>query len=690
MSDQAPHTLELQPTPLRARGTAGTWLTGMALTVCVAMILGLLGLILAGGSRTFWPMPIEQVTLTTGERFLGVQTRTETNPELGQRILYRVGNRDLGQQPFRWVDESAVVERSTPSDAVLVERYEWGLWLGVPARLTEIGSDGGTSVIAEGPDAVLAALPAAMEAAAERRARADAIRGGDIADLNRQLEELRLEALAVKLERADTDRLGHIGYPLWLAVLGVMVAALVGSFRLGSVPLRRAAVLVFVLSAIGAFVERPWAGRPISEARLAERLAEIDEQRTELTRQFGELTERVAEIEAENTRYRVEIVDLQSGRFAAFSQSEPDQPMKVSQILRVAQPNELGLLGKVRLYLVRWWEFVSTGPREANTEGGVFPVIFGTLLVTLLLTVAVVPLGVLAALYMREYARQGFVISILRVAINNLAGVPSIVYGVFGLGFFCYGLGGVIDGGPDPAMVLRAGQWWVLLLIAASLAFVAMSFSSSGPKSKRGLLAGVAWVGVALLAVAAVLTTPYFEGFFRAKLLDGSPTFGTSGLLWASLTLALLTLPVVIVSAEEAIAAVPASLREGSYGCGASKWQTIQRVVLPGAMPGILTGAILAMARGAGEVAPLMIVGAVKLAPQLPVEPRFPFLFADRSFMHLGFHIYDLGFKSPDSEAARGYVWTTTLLLVTLVVLMNITAIRVRTRLRARYQSGQF
>lgn len=195
---------------------------------------------------------------------------------------------------------------------------------------------------------------------------------------------------------------------------------------------------------------------------------------------------------------------------------------------------------------------------------------------------------------------------------------------------------------------------------------------------------------MALLAVIAVFTTPYFDGFFQAKLLDGSPTFGTSGLLWASLTLALLTLPVVIVSAEEAIAAVPASLREGSYGCGASKWQTIQRVVLPGAMPGILTGAILAMARGAGEVAPLMIVGAVKLAPQLPFEPRFPFIFADRSFMHLGFHIYDLGFKSPDSEAARGYVWTTTLLLVTLVVMMNLTAIRIRTKLKARFQSGQF
>lgn len=690
MSDQTEHTLQLVPTPLRARGTSGMWLTGMALVVCVAMILGLLSLILVGGSRTFWPVPIEQVTLDSGDRFLGMQMRTEANPELGQRTLYRIGNRDLGHQPFRWVDQNAIEESRRPSEAVLIERYEWGIWLGVPSRLIELDPAGTRNVVAEGPEAVLEKLPEYMAAAKQRRQEAEKIRRSDIAALNQQLEELRLAELSARLRFADTDRPGHIGYPLWSALLSVALGSLVGCFLLRSPRLRRVAMLLFVLSAIGTFVERPWAGRPITQAELAQTLEDNASRRAELTEQFGELTERVAEIVAEDARFRVEITDLQSGQFAAISQSEPGEPMMVSQILRVVRANELGFAEKLGLYLVRWWEFVSTGPREANTEGGVFPVIFGTLLVTLLLTVAVVPLGVLAALYMREYARQGLVISILRVAINNLAGVPSIVYGVFGLGFFCYGIGGVIDGGPDPSMVLRVGQWWVLLLVGAGLAFVAMSLSTSGPKNRRGLVASLAWGCVALLAVVAALTTPYFEGFFRAKLLDGSPTFGTSGLLWASLTLALLTLPVVIVSAEEAIAAVPASLREGSYGCGASKWQTIQRVVLPGAMPGILTGAILAMARGAGEVAPLMIVGAVKLAPKLPVEPRFPFLFADRSFMHLGFHIYDLGFKSPDSEAARGYVWTTTLLLVTLVVLMNLTAIRVRTKLKARYQSGQF
>jgi phosphate transport system permease protein len=230
---------------------------------------------------------------------------------------------------------------------------------------------------------------------------------------------------------------------------------------------------------------------------------------------------------------------------------------------------------------------------------------------------------VLAALYLREYAKPGLVTSAVRIAVNNLAGVPSIVFGVFGLGFFCYIMGGTID-----------------------------------------------------------------EVFHSERL--PSPTFGTGGILWAALTLALLTLPVVIVATEEALAAVPGSMREGSYACGASKWRTIRRIVLPRAMPGIMTGMILALARGAGEVAPLMLVGAVKLAPELPFDGNFPFLHLERSFMHLGFHIYDLGFQSQNSEAAKPMVFTTTLLLIALVVALNVTAITVRTRLRKRFITGKF
>ncbi|MCA3006628.1 MAG: ABC transporter permease subunit, partial [Phycisphaerales bacterium] len=147
---------------------------------------------------------------------------------------------------------------------------------------------------------------------------------------------------------------------------------------------------------------------------------------------------------------------------------------------------------------------------------------------------------------------------------------------------------------------------------------------------------------------------------------------------------------VVIVATEEAVAAVPRSMREGSYGCGASKWQTIQRIVLPRAMPGIMTGMILAMARGAGEVAPLMLTGAVKSASGLPISSEFPFFHLERSFMHLGFHIYDVGFQSPDSEAARPIVWCTTLLLILVVVTLNLTAIRIRSRLRRKFLGEAF
>jgi phosphate transport system permease protein len=242
---------------------------------------------------------------------------------------------------------------------------------------------------------------------------------------------------------------------------------------------------------------------------------------------------------------------------------------------------------------------------------------------TMLMTLVVVPFGVLAALYLREYARQGFVVSVVRVAVNNLAGVPSIVFGVFGLGFFCYFVGGWID-----------------------------------------------------------------RTFYEDAL--PSPTFGGGGILWASLTLALLTVPVVIVATEEALAAVPRSLREASFACGASKWQTIRHVVLPHASPGILTGAILAMARGAGEVAPLMLTGVVKLSDKLPLDSQAPFLHADRRFMHLGFHIYDTGFQSPNVDASTPLVYSTTLVLILLVLLLNLGATLLRNRLRKKFRTGVF
>lgn len=328
----------------------------------------------------------------------------------------------------------------------------------------------------------------------------------------------------------------------------------------------------------------------------------------ELEQRFTEIGKDIDALNAENERYQILLVTADG----------EEKRIPLAEVVRLYPANQLGVVEKLGIYLSRWWEFLSDVPREANSEGGVFPAIFGTVAMTLIMSILVVPFGVLAALYLREYAKAGVLVSIVRICVNNLAGVPSIVFGVFGLGFFCYIVGASID-----------------------------------------------------------------DVLFRERL--PSPTYGKGGLLWASLTLALLTLPVVIVATEEALSTVPGSMREGSYACGATKWQTIHRIVLPRAMPGIMTGLILAVARGAGEVAPLMLVGAVKLAAKLPIDGTAPFVHPERSFMHLGFHIYDLGFQSQNSEAAKPMVYTTTLLLIGIVVLLNVAAIWVRARLRRRF-----
>ncbi len=305
------------------------------------------------------------------------------------------------------------------------------------------------------------------------------------------------------------------------------------------------------------------------------------------------------------------------------SASGQEKELRLLDVYRAYPANTLSWFQRVSIYAGRLAGFLWDDPREANTEGGIFPAIFGTVMMVFLMTLVVVPTGVLAALYLREYAAQSILVRIVRIAVNNLAGVPSIVFGVFGLGFFVYTIGGSID-----------------------------------------------------------------RVFYPEAL--PTPTYGTGGILWAALTLALLTVPVVIVASEEALSAVPRSIREASLALGATKFQTILRVVLPSAAPGILTGLILAMARGAGEVAPLMLTGVVKLAPDLPLDGFFPFFHLDRKFMHLGFHIYDVGFQSPNVEAAKPMVYMTTILLLLTVVLLNLTAIIVRNRLRRRFQTSAF
>jgi phosphate transport system permease protein len=292
----------------------------------------------------------------------------------------------------------------------------------------------------------------------------------------------------------------------------------------------------------------------------------------------------------------------------------------ISKIVKLWQPNEMSIIDDFGFFFHSIGDFLMEDPREANTEGGVFPAIVGTITMVILMAMFVMPMGVIAAIYMSEYAREGVVLRIVRISINNLAGVPSIVFGIFGLGFFVYIIGGSID-----------------------------------------------------------------EMFYEYALPN--PTFGTPALLWASLTMALLTLPVVIVSTQEGLSRVPKELREGGLALGATKSETIMKIVLPMSLPAVMTGLILAVARAAGEVAPLMLVGVVKLAAELPIDFNEPFIHLERKFMHLGFHIYDVGFQSPNVEASQPLVYATSLLLVVIIVSLNLSAIIIRNRLSEKYKS---
>lgn len=360
----------------------------------------------------------------------------------------------------------------------------------------------------------------------------------------------------------------------------------------------------------------------LEKLRLSERRLELDGDTDPVKR--ARIAEKRSEQEAHYALLQKQLADLyqELGRDSLSAEVADGQivDVQLAKVVRIYQPNTMSIFDKISHYLHKIWEFISDEPREANTEGGVFPAIFGTVMMVLIMSVLVTPFGVIAAVYLREYARQGLWTRTIRIAVNNLAGVPAIVYGVFGLGFFVYFMGGSID-----------------------------------------------------------------QLFFPEALPH--PTFGTGGVLWSSLTLAILTLPVVIVATEEGLARIPRSIREGSLALGATKLETLWRTVLPMASPAIMTGVILAVARAAGEVAPLMLVGVVKLAPSMPVDLNAPFLHLDRKFMHLGFHIYDVGFQSPNVEAARPLVFATALLLVLVIVLLNLTAIKIRNHLREKYRA---
>ncbi len=562
-------------TSLLAQGEPLLWLTGGGLVLCCVMIVGLLGLVFYQGFSTFWPQPVLSLTTLDGDTYWGEVTRENRfTPE--PDLLQSLDGEARAAAAAELAANEGELRRQllrTGNFELSGEHFNW-------------------------------------------------VRDYEVADGGRTRPEW-----ALVLERLTWGR--FYGEPIAYLVDGEVVAegaaAAWAAYRAEHPDVRQR----FHQQRELENEEIARINHRLEEARLEARQAELDhgtgspehraartaadQVREQTSIEFAAINERIEALRQENQRYVLRL------RTAADREAE----IALGDIVRAYPANQLDLGDKVGLYVSRWHEFLTAEPREANSEGGVYPAIFGTVVMTLIMSLLVVPFGVLAALYLREYAKAGPMVSAVRISINNLAGVPSIVFGVFGLGFFSYIIGGAMD-----------------------------------------------------------------QAFFAAKL--PSPTYGTGGLLWASLTLALLTLPVVIVATEEALAAVPGSMREGSYACGATKWQTIQRIVLPRALPGIMTGTILAMARGAGEVAPLMLVGAVKLAPELPIDGIPPYIHPERSFMHLGFHIYDLGFQSQNSEAAKPMVFTTTLLLILIITALNLAAIWLRTRLRRKFVANQF
>lgn len=540
-------------------GAPWIWLNAAAVSTCLIMVCGVLGLVAVRGVVHFWAADVKQFSYLQDngqlKKIFGELVETSSTPALMAKsagfkmaddektlvqYLIKTGNRDITGTDFRWIQERNIKSEETPPDLMVVERREWGNFYG---QLVAVKVKG--NIIASGGKAGVV-LQEKLDQTQLIYSKINFIEKKEIGAINYELERLRLKQKKLQLENIFTP-----------------------------------------------------------EAR-----NEIDAQKSELDTKYKS--------------HQAELLSLyqkiREDSLVAKTESGDEVTIPLAKVVRVYQPNAMGLLDKVVFYGIKLKEFLTEDPREANTEGGIFPAIFGTVLMVIMMSIFVTPFGVIAAVYLREYAKQGVITRLIRIAVNNLAGVPSIVYGVFGLGFFVYILGGNID---------------------------ALFFPESAP----------------------------------------APVFGTPGILWASITLALLTLPVVIVSTEEGLARIPSNIREGSLALGATKLETLWLTVIPMATPAMMTGLILAVARAAGEVAPLMLVGVVKLAPTLPLDGNFPYLHLDRKFMHMGFHIYDVGFQSPNVEAARPLVYATSLLLVLVIVGLNLSAIIIRNRLREKYRA---
>ncbi|MEM7540989.1 MAG: phosphate ABC transporter permease PstA [Pseudomonadota bacterium] len=542
-------------------GDPWIWINAGAVSFSLIMVFGLLGLIGAHGLGHFWPSEVVQFKLVEGQdeafilgevvdqelasaaRLRSLGTKVPQGQEFVQRLLLKIGNRDVFGLDFKWINELVIEQTARPESVIVLEREEWGNFYGFATGIIEAEKQ-----LSIAPEQVWTELSVRLERRHELQSQIKKIEKSEIGGINFQLERLRLRKRSLELKNALTANAG----------------------------------------------------------------AEIEAREQQLQAEYETLNAELSRLYQEQAR------DV----LLAKTVGGDEVRLPLAQLVRAYRPNQMSVGEKIAYYLAKLIEFVSTEPREANTEGGVFPAIFGTVMMVLIMSLFVAPFGVVAAIYLREYARQGPVTRTIRIAVNNLAGVPSVVYGVFGLGFFVYFLGGSID----------------RLFYAAALP---------------------------------------------------APTFGTPGMLWSSLTLAILTVPVVIVATEEGLARIPRAIRDGSLALGATKAETLWRIVLPMATPAMMTGLILAVARAAGEVAPLMMVGVVKLAPSLPLDGNAPFLHLDRKFMHLGFHIYDVGFQSPNVEAARPLVYATALLLIVIIVALNLAAIMIRNRLREKYSGGE-
>ena len=540
-------------------GTPWIWLTGGAVTISMIMVFGLILLILVRGFGTFWPHAIVQTSYTLpGKEMVEVVGVLRRSETLTANVVREAGI-------------------PLPEEQMVVTRH-----------LIKAGNRDVT-----GRDFVYF--------------------------LDDFLGEWRYPREMIMLERREWG--DFFGMPLRLLERGQVVAeaeVLWPEFR---ERLKRSSALFKEIRGI----ERG----AIGDINFAMERVRLDRRRAELLGTLtpeleAQLAARRAELDAQYEVLRVRLDGLyeEARRDVLVLRAAGGQEVTVrlADIVNAWQPNNMSIPAKIGAYTVNFFDFIFGYPREANTEGGIFPAIFGTITMVLVMSIIVTPFGVLAAIYLREYARQGPLLKTIRISVYNLAGVPSIVFGVFGLGFFVYFLGGGID---------------------------RMFYPEAMP----------------------------------------APTFGTPGLFWASLTLALLTLPVVIVSTEEGLARIPSTIRQGSLALGATKGETLWKVVVPLATPAMMTGLILAIARAAGEVAPLMLVGVVKLAPTLPIDGNFPFIHLERKIMHLGFHIYDVGFQSPHAEAAEQLVYATALILVLLIVMLNLSAITIRNRLREKYKS---